>query len=59
MSENLRCVVSFETVRFSDFDFADDAVIMMETTEVLFEAKHKTETVTMTFPDEDQGSGVR
>ena len=31
------CVVSFETVRINDLDFADDAVIFAETSEVLAE----------------------
>ena len=34
MSETLSCGLSFETVRITDFDFADDAVIFAETIEV-------------------------
>ena len=35
MSKKSSCGVSFETVRITDPDFADDAVIFAETTEVL------------------------
>ena len=35
MSEKSGCGLSFGTVRISDLDFADDAVIFAETTEVL------------------------
>ena len=38
MSEKLGCRRSFRTVRITDFDFADDAAIFAETTEVLAEA---------------------
>ena len=38
MSERSDCGVSFGTVRITDLDFADDAVIFAETTEVLAEA---------------------
>ena len=35
MSEKSGCGVSFGTVRITDLDFGDDAVIFAETTEVL------------------------
>ena len=35
LSEKSGCGVSTGTVRFTDFDFADDAIIFAETTEVL------------------------
>ena len=35
MLENSSCGVSFGTVRITDVDFADDAIIFAETTEVL------------------------
>ena len=35
VSEKLGCRVSFATVRITDLDFADDAVIFAETTKVL------------------------
>ena len=35
MSEKSGCGVSFGTVRITDLDIADDAVIFAETTEVL------------------------
>ena len=38
MSENSGCEVSFGTVRITDLDSADDAVIFAETTDVLAEA---------------------
>ena len=34
MSENSGCGVSFESVGMTDLDFADDAVIIAETTDV-------------------------
>ena len=38
MPEKTDCEVSFGTVRITDLDFADDAVIFAETTEVLASA---------------------
>ena len=38
MLENSGCGGSFGTVRITDLDFADDAVIFAKTTEVLVEA---------------------
>ena len=38
MSEKSDCRVPFGRVRITDLDFADDAVVLAETTEVLAEA---------------------
>ena len=38
MSERSSCGVSFANVKISDLDFADDAVIFVETLDILLEA---------------------
>ena len=65
MSENSGCGMSFENVRITDLDFADDAVIFAETTDVLAGALDSPSEEggraawIASFLDQDQGPGVR
>ena len=60
MSEKAGCVVSFESVRITDLDFADDAVIFAETTEVLANTRvvEEESRASIANVDQDQGPGV-
>ena len=59
MSEISACGVSFETVRFTDLDFADEEVIFQKTTEVLAEALESLSEEVEPLGLRDQGPGVR
>ena len=51
------CGVSFARVRITDFDFADDAFILVKTTQVLADALSM---ISMTsLRDQDEGPGVQ
>ena len=63
MSEKSGCGVSFGTVRITDLDLADDAVIFAEATEVLAGALDSLERGSRaawiaSFLDQNQGPGV-
>ena len=62
MSEKSGCGVSFGTVRITDLDCTDDAVIFAETTEVLAGAldseRGSRATGIASFLDQDQSPGV-